>query len=75
MGFLTGQELIDRYPRQRELGARATIFNARACLSFGDDLQAWEWIRKAEDSYADISGIQKKIVALKQRLASESQQK
>ena len=33
---IAGQELIDRYPRQRELCARATVFNARACHSFGD---------------------------------------
>ena len=70
-----GQELIDRYPRQRELCARATIFNARACRSFGNDQLAWEWLRKAEGSYGDITGIQYKVDALKQGLASERQRK
>ena len=72
---MAGQKLIDQYPRQRELCARASVFNARACLKFGDVQQAREWMREAEDSYADISGIQNKMEALKHRLAPESQQK
>ena len=72
---IAGQELIDRYPRQRELCARATVFNARACHSFGDVKQAREWMQKAEDNYADISGIPNKIEALKHDLASDRQQK
>jgi hypothetical protein len=70
-----GQELIDLHPRQRKLCARATVFNARACLSWGDVQQAGEWLQEAEDSYADISGIPNKIEAIRHGLASERQQK
>ncbi|MDG1895726.1 MAG: type II CAAX endopeptidase family protein [Fuerstiella sp.] len=66
-----GQELIDRYPGEREFCARAVIMNARACQSLGDAQLVGEWIRHAEDSYADITGIQVKVDALKQRWASE----
>ena len=68
-----GQELIDQYPRERELCARTTIFNARACLTFSDDQRALEWIREAEDSYADITGIQRKVDALRQGMSAERQ--
>lgn len=72
---VAGRELIEEYPRQRELCARATVFNARACLKFGDNQQALKWVREAEDSYADISGMQDKIEALKHGLPTEKQQK
>lgn len=70
-----GQELIERYPRQRELCARATVRNARACLSFGDVQQAREWLQQAKGSYADISGIQNEVETLMHGLVSERQRK
>jgi hypothetical protein len=63
-----GQELLDRYPQQRELCARATIVNVRACLSLQESRRAEEWLKQAEKKYADIEQIRDQAAILKQKL-------
>ena len=60
-----GQELLDRYPQQRELCARATIVNVRACLSLQESRRAEEWLKQAEKKYADIEQIRDQVSILK----------
>lgn len=63
-----GQELLDGCPQQRELCARATIINVRACLSLQENRRAEEWLKQAENEYADVERIRDQATILKQEL-------